>query len=162
MCYHRTKNLAKLTFLYTITGNMEKLEKMLRIAGTRKDISHVSPHYCTTLVLGDVRERVRLLKSSGQIPLACWTAINHGLTEETDQLRELLDEEQLENLKPEPNAKLLCPPSPLFVCDENWPLLTVTRVKEMQKSTRHYHKNLLFIAMHICMYAIIFYFSERL
>lgn len=126
MCYQRTKNFAKLTFLYTITGNIEKLEKMLRIAGMRKD---VSSHYCTALVLGDVLERVRLLKSSGQVSLAYWTAINHGLTEEADQLRELLDEEQLENLKAEPSAKLLCPPPPLFLFDENWPLLTVSRVK---------------------------------
>ncbi|ODM99965.1 Coatomer subunit alpha [Orchesella cincta] len=124
MCYQRTKNFAKLTFLYTITGNSDKLGKMLRIAGIRKD---VSSHYCTALLLGDVTERVRLLKNGGQISLAYWTAVNHGLTEEAEQLRELMDEEQLQNLKAVPEAKLLTPPPPLFLLDANWPLLTVTR-----------------------------------
>jgi len=128
MCYQRTKNFAKLTFLYTITGNADKLGKMLRIAGIRKE---VSSHYCTSLLLGDVVERVRLLKNGGQISLAYWSAVNHGLTEEADQLRELMDEEQLQNLKPIPNAKLLTPPPPLILLDENWPLLTVTRVKPL-------------------------------
>lgn len=125
MCYQRTKNFAKLTFLYTITGNTDKLGKMLKIASIRKD---VASHYCTALLIGDVSERIRLLKSGGQLSLAYWTAINHGLTDEADQLKELMDEEQLEALKPLPNAKLLTPPPPLFLFDENWPLLTVTRV----------------------------------
>ncbi|CAL8120900.1 unnamed protein product [Orchesella dallaii] len=124
MCYQQTKNFAKLTFLYTITGNTNKLSKMLRIPGIRKDLSS---HYCTALLLGDVLERVRVLKRGGQITLAYWTAINHGLTEEAEQLKELMDEEQLQNFKPSPTAKLLVPPPPLFLMDENWPLLTVTR-----------------------------------
>lgn len=125
MCYQRTKNFAKLTFLYTITGNIEKLGKMLKIAGIRKD---VASHYCTALLLGDVMERIRLLKAGGQLSLAYWTAVNHGLEEEADLLKELMDEEQLENLKAQPSAKLLSPPPPLFLFDENWPLLTVSRV----------------------------------
>ncbi|CAL8120862.1 unnamed protein product [Orchesella dallaii] len=97
---------------------------MMRIAGIRKD---VSSHYCTALLLGNILERVRVLKRGGQITLAYWTAINHGLTEEADQLKELMDEEQLQNLEPSPAAKLLVPPPPLFLMDENWKLLTVTR-----------------------------------
>ena len=31
MAYQRTKNFDKLTFLYLITGNIEKLKKMLKI-----------------------------------------------------------------------------------------------------------------------------------
>lgn len=39
LAYQRTNNFEKLSFLYLITGNITKLEKMLKIAGVRKDIS---------------------------------------------------------------------------------------------------------------------------
>lgn len=35
MCYQRTKNFDKLSFLYLITGNLEKLRKMMKIGGSR-------------------------------------------------------------------------------------------------------------------------------
>ena len=31
MCYQRTKNFDRLSFLYLITGNLEKLRKMMKI-----------------------------------------------------------------------------------------------------------------------------------
>lgn len=34
MCYQRTKNFDKLTFLYLITGNLAKLRKMMKIGET--------------------------------------------------------------------------------------------------------------------------------
>lgn len=34
MCYQRTKNFDKLSFLYLITGNLEKLRKMMKIGET--------------------------------------------------------------------------------------------------------------------------------
>ena len=37
MCYQRTKNFDKLSFLYLITGNLEKLMKMMKISEIRKD-----------------------------------------------------------------------------------------------------------------------------
>ncbi|VDM99275.1 unnamed protein product, partial [Onchocerca ochengi] len=36
MAYQRTKDFEKLSFLYLITGNMEKLQKMMKIAQIRK------------------------------------------------------------------------------------------------------------------------------
>ena len=39
MCYQRTKNFDKLSFLYLITGNLEKLMKMMKISEIRKDTS---------------------------------------------------------------------------------------------------------------------------
>ncbi|MEQ2185533.1 hypothetical protein GOODEAATRI_019161, partial [Goodea atripinnis] len=54
MCYQRTKNFDKLTFLYLITGNLAKLRKMMKIAEIRKDMSG---HYQAALYLGDVSER---------------------------------------------------------------------------------------------------------
>ena len=59
MCYQRTKNFDKLSFLYLITGNLEKLRKMMKIAEIRKD---TSGQYQNALYLGDVPERVKILK----------------------------------------------------------------------------------------------------
>jgi len=59
MCYQRTKNFDKLSFLYLITGNVDKLRKMMKIAEIRKDSS---AQFQTALYLGDVNERVKVLK----------------------------------------------------------------------------------------------------
>ena len=36
MAYQRTKNFERLSFLYLITGNIDKLRKMLKIAEMRQ------------------------------------------------------------------------------------------------------------------------------
>jgi coatomer subunit alpha len=59
MCYQRTKSFDKLSFLYLITGNLEKLRKMTNIAEIRKD---TSGQFQGALLLGDVQERVKILK----------------------------------------------------------------------------------------------------
>jgi len=59
MCYQRTKNFDKLSFLYLITGNLDKLRKMMNIAEIRKD---TSGHFQSALYLGDASERVKILK----------------------------------------------------------------------------------------------------
>jgi coatomer protein complex subunit alpha (xenin) len=59
MCYQRTKNFDRLTFLYLITGNLDKLRKMMKIAEIRKD---TSAQFQTALMLGDVDERIKILK----------------------------------------------------------------------------------------------------
>lgn len=59
MCYQRTKNFDKLAFLYLITGNLEKLRKMTKIAEIRKDCMG---QYQGALYLGDIAERVKVLK----------------------------------------------------------------------------------------------------
>ncbi|ELK38493.1 Coatomer subunit alpha [Myotis davidii] len=91
MCYQRTKNFDKLSFLYLITGNLEKLRKMMKIAEIRKDMSG---HYQNALYLGDVSERVRILKNCGQKSLAYLTAATHGLDEEAESLKETFDPEK--------------------------------------------------------------------
>ncbi len=64
MCYQRTKNFNKLAFLYLITGNLDKLRKMMKIAEIRKD---TSGQYQSALLLGDVPERVKVLRNCGQV-----------------------------------------------------------------------------------------------
>lgn len=56
MAYQRTKEFEKLAFLYLITGNLEKLQKMMKIAQIRKDING---QFQTSLYLGDVEERIK-------------------------------------------------------------------------------------------------------
>ena len=59
MCYQRTKNFDKLTFLYLITGNLAKLRKMMKIGETGRRVCGV----CLGLVVY-VRECVSVLTSS--------------------------------------------------------------------------------------------------
>ena len=124
MCYQRTKNFDRLSFLYLITGNLEKLRKMMKIAEIRKD---TSGQYQSALYLGDVAERVRVLRACGQTNLAYLTASTHGLEAEAAELATQLGE-GAELPQPQPQAQLLQPPAPLHQSDDNWPLLTVSKV----------------------------------
>jgi coatomer protein complex subunit alpha (xenin) len=124
MCYQRTKNFDRLSFLYLITGNLEKLRKMMKIAEIRKD---TSGHFQNALYLGDVAERVKVLSGCGQTSLAYLTAATHGLNEEAEKIREGVDTEQHPLPAPAPGARLLQPPPPIAQSEQNWPLLTVSR-----------------------------------
>ena len=75
MAYQRTKNFERLSFLYLLTGNTEKLRKMLKIAEMRHD---VMARFHNALFLGDVSERVKVLEEAGQLALAYLTAATHG------------------------------------------------------------------------------------
>ncbi|VDM97379.1 unnamed protein product [Thelazia callipaeda] len=124
MAYQRTKDFEKLSFLYLITGNMEKLQKMMKIAQIRKD---TNGHYQIALLLGDVEERIKVLKDVGQLSLAYLTAATHGFNDEADSLKnELITKGQA--LPPvDANARLLVPPPPIKQLENNWPLLTMSR-----------------------------------
>ncbi len=118
--YQKTKNFERLCFLYLITGNVERLSKMLKIYEMYDD---AMGRFQTALYVGDVRERVKILEDSGQLPLAYLTAKTHGLTEEAERLRQDLAEE------PEMDEReegLLFPPIPIMR-EANWPLLTVSK-----------------------------------
>ena len=112
----------KLTFLYLINGNHEKLKKMMKICSVRNDISG---NFQAALYLGDVEERVNILKNCGQKSLAYLTAASHGLNEQAEELSEQAPADSL----PEPlaDASLLIPPPPINRCSENWPLLSVSK-----------------------------------
>lgn len=64
MAYQRTKNFERLSFLYLLTGNTDKLRKMLKIAERRGD---VMSRFHNALFLGDAAERVAVLESTGQV-----------------------------------------------------------------------------------------------
>ncbi|CAB0008469.1 unnamed protein product [Nesidiocoris tenuis] len=121
MCYQRTKNFDKLSFLYLLTGNLDKLRKMTKIAEIRKDLSG---QYQGALLLGDVQERIKILKNCGQTSLAYLTAATHGLTEEAETLAQECDGKIPEV---DPKAVLLKAPAALQQTESNWPLLTVAK-----------------------------------
>eukprot|EP00850_Spirogloea_muscicola_P013255 SM000089S23811 [mRNA] locus=s89:157950:162915:- [translate_table: standard] len=120
--YQKTKNFERLSFLYLITGNVEKLGRMLKIAESRSD---VMGRFHNALYLGDVEERVKTLEESGHVPLAYVTAAVHGLSEAAERLAAELGD----NLPPLPEkeeARLLQPPTPILR-ENNWPLLLVSK-----------------------------------
>jgi len=122
LAYQKTKNFDKLSFLYLITGNLEKLEKMMKIAEVRKD---TSGQYQIALFLGDVAERVRILEKCGQTSLAYLTAAVHGLEEDAERIKEENSQKPLPDLPNE--CYLLNPPPPVIECNESWPLLAVSK-----------------------------------
>ena len=119
-CYQRSKNFERLSFLYLITGQTDKLRKMLKIAESRNDMMG---QFQNALYLGDVGERVRILQTAGQDALAAITATNHGLDEQAVEMCEQggFDMDGMLN----PDAELLQPPQPILGMGESWPLLEV-------------------------------------
>ncbi|KAJ0970559.1 hypothetical protein J5N97_018518 [Dioscorea zingiberensis] len=120
--YQRTKNFERLSFLYLVTGNMEKLSKMLKIAEIKND---VMGQFHNALYLGDIQERVKILEKAGHLPLAYVTAATHGLTEVAERLAVELGD-NLPSL-PEGKARSLLVPPPPLTCSGDWPLLRVMR-----------------------------------
>ncbi|KAG6475062.1 hypothetical protein ZIOFF_064279 [Zingiber officinale] len=120
--YQRTKNFERLSFLYLITGNREKLSKMLRIAEIKNDIMG---QFHNAMYLGDIHERIKILENAGHLPLAYATAVSHGLEEIASRLATELGE-NVPILPEDKKRSLLLPPSSLMCCGD-WPLLRVMR-----------------------------------
>ncbi|KAN0061992.1 hypothetical protein ACQY0O_005987 [Thecaphora frezii] len=74
--YQRTKNFDKLSFLYLITGNVEKLAKMAVIAEKRGD---TLSRFHNSLYLGNADARATVLQDVGLPALAYATAKTNGL-----------------------------------------------------------------------------------
>lgn len=120
LAYQRTQNMNKLAFLYLLNGNTEKMKKMMKIC-SRND---VSGHFQAALYLGDVEERVAILRNCGQKSLAYLTAASHGLDEAAEEIKESAS---ITLPTPLEDATLLIPPPPVTKNNENWPLLTVSK-----------------------------------
>ncbi|KAM3304599.1 coatomer subunit alpha-1 [Capsicum chacoense] len=120
--YQKTKNFERLSFLYLITGNLDKLSKMMKIAEVKNE---VMGQFHDALYLGDVRERVKILKNAGHLPLAYVAATVHGLKDTAERLAEELGD-NIPSLPKEKKASLLQPPTPILGGGD-WPLLMVTK-----------------------------------
>lgn len=125
MAYQRTKNFEALSFIYLITGNIDKLKKMLKIAEMRGDIMS---RFHNSLFLGDAEERVKILESCGLFSLAHITALTHGLKELAEGLAQKMGLSPENIPSPFNTAQLLFPPIPVNRSGEsNWPLLNVSK-----------------------------------
>ena len=118
VCYQKTKSFEKLSFIYLITGNLEKLQKMMKIAALRQDLSS---QYQNALYNGDVESRVKILRSVGQNPLAYVTAATFGMKEKADELATAIGDEHLPTVSD--TACTLLPPEPVLLNQGSWPLL---------------------------------------
>lgn len=120
----RTKDFERLAFLYLVTGNTEKLSKMMRIAEMRKD---AHGHFQTALYLGDVKERTKgmlsfffchlvplVLRNLGQSSLAYLNAATHGFADDAEGLKAELEAKGQPVPPIDPNARLLAPPPPVL------------------------------------------------
>ncbi|KAE8711724.1 Coatomer subunit alpha-2 [Hibiscus syriacus] len=120
--YQRTKNFERLSFLYLITGSLEKLSKMLKIAEVKND---VMGQFHNALYLCDIRERVKILENAVHLPLAYVIASVHGLQDVADRLAAELGDYVppfSEGKKP----SFWMPPTTV-VCSGDWPLLRVMK-----------------------------------
>ncbi|KAG8377864.1 hypothetical protein BUALT_Bualt08G0077800 [Buddleja alternifolia] len=120
--YQRTKNFGRLSFHYLITGNLDKLSKVMKIAEVNNDIMG---QFHDALYLGNVRERVKILENAGHLPLAYITASIHGLNDIAERLASELGD-NVPSLPKGKKASLLIPPSPVLSAGD-WPLLLVSK-----------------------------------
>ncbi|KAJ1737985.1 hypothetical protein LPJ68_005922, partial [Coemansia sp. RSA 1086] len=118
--YQRTKAYDKLSFLYSITGNLEKLGKMHKIATMR---NHMGSRLQTSLLLGDVEDRVQALADSGQSALAYLTAKSHGLADKAEAIREAAG---MDGADTGESHTLLVPTMPVTSLVD-WPQLQTTK-----------------------------------
>jgi coatomer protein complex subunit alpha (xenin) len=135
MSYQRTKDFDRLSFLYLVTGDTDKLRKMLKISNMRGDIMG---RYHNALLLGDAAERVSVLESSGNLPLAYICARLHGLPDDAERIKVAIEtnEGDMESIIAKAEAaevatdksagRLLQPPTPINRAD-NWPTLDVKK-----------------------------------
>lgn len=125
-CQQQLRNFDRLSFIYFLTGDSEKLTKMQDIAQKRGDPQSL---FQTSIYLGDVVGRLKALRDAGQHVLAYITAKNAGLDAEAQEIADQC------KISPEVLAKLpaagapLLPPTPVSStpADSNWPSLNVSK-----------------------------------
>lgn len=122
-CLQKTKDLERLTFLYVITGNFEKLAKVGKIAESR---GNLAARFQIAMLLGDVEGRVSVLHDCGQVPLAKVTAKYHGLSEELEELGGWKDND-IKVGGTDNEGELMLPPTPVGTDEMVWPHLPVAR-----------------------------------
>jgi len=129
MSYQRTKDFDRLSFLYLISGDSEKLKKMLKISTMRQDIMG---RYHNALLLGDAAERVKVLDDSGNRALAYISAKLHGLEDEAARIQIAIEtnggtiDGLMDKVQADKCGKLLQPPTPIIRAN-NWATVNVPK-----------------------------------
>ena len=132
--YQITKNFEKLSFLYLITGKLEKLGRMRKIAEVR---GHNMARFHNNLFLGDWENLTTVLQEVGQVGMAHLASLTFGLSHKREAIEEQLkqrgegEEVKLPSSYPllssQTKTLLPLPPLPLLHQlegdDNNWPLL---------------------------------------
>eukprot|EP01033_Poteriospumella_lacustris_P007250 gene7250-5216_t len=131
MAYQKTKQFDQLSFLYLITGNTEKLRKMLKIAELRKDVMSVVHN---SLYLGEVEQRVQVLEATGLTALAIVLAANHGIDCKS------LQHASKFNIDLAKQGTLLLPPTPILKSGD-WPTLAVVGSSNRDRDTGNASKS---------------------
>lgn len=75
-----------------------------------------------------------MLKNANLNSLAYLTAATHGLKDAAEELKGSLGDKPLPQV--DPTAKFLRPPPPVQQAESNWPLLTVSRVRNLRNVVR--------------------------
>lgn len=120
-CYQRTKNFYKLVFLYCITGSLQKLRNITRVAEIHKNYTS---HFQASLLLGHVEERISILSVCNQSTLAYVTAQTHGYNEAAKSLECKVSYTKISGIPKEPT--FLKPPVPIMLSDSDWPVSPYT------------------------------------
>lgn len=124
--YQKTKSFDKLSFLYLITANKEKLAKMSLIAERRGD---AMSHFQNSLYLGDTEQRIAVLREAGMDALAYATAKSNGLVDLAASIAEQagrtsgLTGIDMSNSVHAAEAKLAPPPAITSGYEHNWPIV---------------------------------------
>ncbi|KAJ2906155.1 uncharacterized protein MKZ38_002870 [Zalerion maritima] len=118
MCYQKLKQFDKLSFLYLVTGDHNKLSRMAKIAEHRGDFT---ARFQNALYLGEVEDRIQMFKEIDLYPLAYMTAKANGLEEECQTMLEAtgLTEEELS--MPTIGQPLKPPKAVIPTHKANWP-----------------------------------------
>jgi coatomer protein complex subunit alpha (xenin) len=125
-CYQRLKDLERLLFLYLITGNWSKLERLEEIAESQKDLV---AQLQIALVLGDVPSRIQVLETAGLDTLASLTKMTFGSS--------LTQNNETEASQESPSVPLQTP-MPVVdeeIASEDWPLLPVADPGNLARAT---------------------------
>lgn len=88
--YQRQREFDKLSFMYLVTNNTDRLSKMEQIAANRDDALGI---FQTSIFARSIEPRITLLKNSGMAPLAYSLAKSNGMY---DLANEILSEAGLE------------------------------------------------------------------
>ena len=120
----RQRDFDKLAFIYLVTGNRSRLQKLEQLAMQRDD---ASLRFQTSLFLKSAETRVQLLKDARLAPLAYALAKSNGLTDEAEQLLEEsevnADDVHITTFDKTPTAAIAHE-----TWKENWPVKTPTTV----------------------------------
>jgi coatomer subunit alpha len=119
MAYQKQRSFDKLSFLYLVSGDRDKLNRMAKIAEHRGDMQSL---FQNTLYLGDVEKRIEMLKEADQYALAYLAAKANGLEEEAASILEAsgIDESQVK--LPSLGKPLQAPKAIVATYKTNWPV----------------------------------------